>query len=590
LEEIFWVCFYSLEFLSKMAKLGEGFTPSLTQEKDILLRKLKDQKVARAPSISLTSSSVGGKKKTVSGSGGAEKEKSLEVLFARAKKQAEMETRLFAVEIKLKQRNNNPNSSTAVIALSSSLEQSSLTMGELAFEEIEDQEKKKNGNRENNRKSIVWHCPAKNLFLGGGTGKGKTPLLFSGASERSISSSSSVRSGKVHQEGETADNPLGSLPTKQENLEYTQKLKDEKKQKRLEEFALQQYLNDLQDSLLQKNKLQKQQQLSKLKEKFHEDLHSNEAYQDLLQQTKEKSSIQERLFKEREEQIAKHRNEREKLRINELKAVKKFQEEKAAEEARLQLEMEKFRISHLMNAKELQEIQRREVEEQRMRYLEEIQRKKEDRRALIEQRKEEAIQQEKARLTRTIQKSQARVRRGTFRWVAGQLQYYDNVRQDYEDDPEPIVPQFTSSVLGPTAQQQQELYAEKPNNHKPKRKNLFYLQYEDDEGYPYYFDPILKSYQKRKPEDAEIIHHVDYEREQYDALHGEGSYDARREEIAFKDSVNKHGGWYDERGGWVVARGYYDENYEWVDLDGYYDEEGKYVKYPKVQGDLSFMV
>jgi hypothetical protein len=31
-------------------------------------------------------------------------------------------------------------------------------------------------------------------------------------------------------------------------------------------------------------------------------------------------------------------------------------------------------------------------------------------------------------------------------------------------------------------------------------------------------------------------------------------------------------------------------NYEWVAYEGYYDENGRFIKYAKVQGDLSFMV
>jgi hypothetical protein len=69
-----------------------------------------------------------------------------------------------------------------------------------------------------------------------------------------------------------------------------------------------------------------------------------------------------------------------------------------------------------------------------------------------------------------------------------------------------------------------------------------------------------------------------------------GAYDIRRAEIKYKDEYNRNGGTYDLNGNFVPATGYWDENYEWVQYDGYVNEKGKYVKYAKVEGDLSFMV
>lgn len=59
----------------------------------------------------------------------------------------------------------------------------------------------------------------------------------------------------------------------------------------------------------------------------------------------------------------------------------------------------------------------------------------------------------------------------------------------------------------------------------------------------------------------------------------------------FKQSVNELGGWYDEQGQWIEANGHYDEDGNWVANEGYIDEAtGRFIRYAKVTGDLSFMV
>lgn len=71
-----------------------------------------------------------------------------------------------------------------------------------------------------------------------------------------------------------------------------------------------------------------------------------------------------------------------------------------------------------------------------------------------------------------------------------------------------------------------------------------------------------------------------------------GAYDAYWRDITFKEAVNNDGGYYDDDGVWQPAYGYFDpeNDYAWVAYEGYYDDNGRFIKYAKVQGDLSFMV
>lgn len=69
-----------------------------------------------------------------------------------------------------------------------------------------------------------------------------------------------------------------------------------------------------------------------------------------------------------------------------------------------------------------------------------------------------------------------------------------------------------------------------------------------------------------------------------------GAYDLRQAEIKVKDEYNRLGGSYDHNGVFHRANGYWDENYEWVPYEGYVNEKGRFVKFAKVEGDLSFMV
>lgn len=163
-------------------------------------------------------------------------------------------------------------------------------------------------------------------------------------------------------------------------------------------------------------------------------------------------------------------------------------------------------------------------EEARMKYLEELQRDRERRvtRAALKQREE--LYKKQLELKQTKQKATKIVRKGNFMWHNGVFGFYKDAR---------------------------------PND-------IPYVQYEDDYGTPYYYDPISNATSYDTPGDAPIVHHTVKEREEYDKLHGEGAYDSLMEDRRFKDEVNRNGGYYSKTGVWLPVNGYYNENYEFV--------------------------
>jgi hypothetical protein len=73
---------------------------------------------------------------------------------------------------------------------------------------------------------------------------------------------------------------------------------------------------------------------------------------------------------------------------------------------------------------------------------------------------------------------------GNFRWHGGKFGFYDGVRREAVD----------------------------------------WIQYEDAEDRPYYYDPVYGISQYRHPEDANVVHYTVLERAEYDAVHGEGTF------------------------------------------------------------------
>jgi hypothetical protein len=243
-------------------------------------------------------------------------------------------------------------------------------------------------------------------------------------------------------------------------------------------------------------------------------------------------------------------NEQEKIRIKALNDWKKSENEKQEAEKKERHEIELIRLAKMADEKEAKEQKRRLIEEDRMRYLE-------GRRKIVEDQiyeklneKQNELNEKRKKFKEDKYKTIARVRKGNFKWHNGVLGFYDDVR----------------------------------------RKPVAWIQYEDNNGVSYYLDPLNNRTTYEMPMDADIRHNSDDDRDAYDAIHGYGAYDAMIADRAYKDAVNRDGGWYDENGAWNVANGYFDDNYEWVGYDGYFDEKGRFIKYAKAEGNLSFMV
>ena len=214
--------------------------------------------------------------------------------------------------------------------------------------------------------------------------------------------------------------------------------------------------------------------------------------------------------------------------------------------------MEKIRLRKMFDEKELQEILRRNREEARMKYLEEKRRFIENKDLYLAQAAEEVLKEKRQKWQEEIAPMRTRIRDGSFMPEDrnGSLGYYENIRPEAVD----------------------------------------YVQFEDDAGVSYYFDPVLKRTTYDVPNDAGIHHHTVDDRIAYDAINGVGSYDAHVYNEMMIASVNANGGYFNHDGVWEEVNGFYDEAGTFWDLDkGYFDDLGAWVLYPEVTGTLDFM-
>ena len=196
-------------------------------------------------------------------------------------------------------------------------------------------------------------------------------------------------------------------------------------------------------------------------------------------------------------------------------------EEDEREERRL---LEAIRLKNMSDHQEYNEVLRRIQEEDRMRYLEGIQRRKEDKRFAIERKKAMALMERQQKVKVEKEKIINDIRKSHFLYHNGKLGYYRDIRDEA----------------------------------------LPFVQYEDDWGNPYYLDPLTNSTVYEVPDGVNVVHHTEKEAIDYNLLYGEGAYEALVEERAWKMQCNVDKGYWGDDGEWVALNGYYDEDYEFV--------------------------
>lgn len=283
-------------------------------------------------------------------------------------------------------------------------------------------------------------------------------------------------------------------------------------------------LEDMAENITGMLRTYKSVQVKEMKEARKRDAADSIAIKDKIARMEKEAKQASKLDRQREEEARILEEEKEIFRIRAIKNRKRAAEEKEAE-LRLQREKkEKLRLREMADKAEHEEIIKRMQEEDRMKYLEGLQRDREKRVDRAAMRKQEEFFKKRQLLRQTKQKVTKIVRKGNFMWHNGKYGFYKDAR--------------------PT--------------------DVPYIQYEDEYETPYYYDPISNSSSYDMPADAPIIHHTDKEREEFDAENGEGEYDKLMEQRRFKDQCNRDGGYYSKTGVWLALNGYYDENYMFV--------------------------
>eukprot|EP00981_Chlorochromonas_danica_P015162 scaffold10764_cov159-Ochromonas_danica.AAC.16 len=347
-----------------------------------------------------------------------------------------------------------------------------------------------------------------------------------------------------------SEDPLAGMPSRAAALDYASLIAANKIAEEQEEARRRQLLEDEQQGILAKNRARRAAESRTAKESLREQLDAKRTFhmKYLAEKAQQAAEAERRAA---EEQRAREEAEvLEVLRIRDIKALRSEQLRQEEEDYKMELEMQKMFISKIVDDREAREIVRRLQEEARMQYLEERRRLLDGRLLAAEEEKAKRKKERHDAVAAKANAWQGRLRKGNFVWHNGHFGFYDNVRRELAD----------------------------------------YVQAEDANGKVYYYDPIYQSVQYREPEDAEVHHYSEDVRREYDALHGEGAYDAYLAMKAFQEGVNQYGGYYDDQGEWIAVNGYYDENGEWVEYQGYYDDQGRYQRFAKVSGDLNFMV
>ena len=345
----------------------------------------------------------------------------------------------------------------------------------------------------------------------------------------------------------------GKLSSNEQAQLYIEEIKNFQKERNDERLAHLQELEDVQDMEISKTRAHRVGVVHEAREERR--IRQLESAAIAAKKAEDKARA-ERLERQTQRMEEKHRDERsrkELSRITDIAVHKKDKMQQQQMEADGRAAIELIRLREMEEAKEYREIIRRYREEFRMKQLEERRRYLENKEAVDAAVEYEKLQKRRFAFKKEKKLMARRVRGGSFmpNGEDGKMGFYDDVRAQPVD----------------------------------------WVQYHDENGVAYYYDPVLNVQTYDVPNDADFHHHSVDDRRDYDAVHGEGAYDEEFWNAQMMESVNNEGGFYDKEGQWQDVNGMYSEDGTFFNFDeGYIDESGNYVLFPNVVGTLDFMV
>lgn len=346
----------------------------------------------------------------------------------------------------------------------------------------------------------------------------------------------------------------GKLSNTEQALLYIEQIRKYQRERNEELVAAQQELEDTQEMEVSKTRAHKLGMVHEARETRRVNQLESAAILAQKAEDKKRSEKLERQAQRLEEKLIGDRERRELSRISDIASHKqeKVREKEQAQAGRHAIES--IRIREMHEAKEYQEILRRIREESRMRELEERRRYLDNKDQIDAEAARQKLKERRKKWKEEKEAVMRRIRVGSFMNLggAGKKGFYDGVRERAPD----------------------------------------WVQYQDENGYSYYYDPITKTQTYDVPKDADYHHHSVDDRIAYDAIHGAGSYDEEFWKAQMQASVNQDGGYYDQEGHWQDVNGVFDEDGTFYNYDeGYFDEQNNWILYPQnITDTLDFMV